>query len=113
MLRFAILDSNNNIIKVNMDDYKNWLKKNESKKIIKRTFINNKILISTVFLGIDHSSYIYKNKPTKPLWFETMVFDHNIPPKLKEYMLRYETHERALRGHKTMERFVRWQLDKK
>lgn len=55
------------------------------------------ILVSTVFLGINHnfSFEIYDDTLTEPLWYETMIFggDHD------QEQWRYGTLEAAMRGH--------------
>jgi len=58
---------------------------------VAKTTISEKINVSTVFLGLDHS---FGNGP--PLLFETMIFggEHD------QYQDRYETWEQAEAGHK-------------
>ena len=63
------------------------------------------ILISTVFLGIDHN-FIIKGPP---ILFETMVFGGN----LDEELVRYCTYEEAERGHKNMVQRVKNSLIEK
>ena len=58
------------------------------------------IRISTVFLGIDHSS----DKADDPLLFETMVF---LPNGDAGRMRRYFTWEEAEQGHKEIADLVR------
>lgn len=50
------------------------------------------ILVSTVFLGMDHG---YPADPTKPVVFETMVFGG----PLDGSQGRYATYELAIKGH--------------
>lgn len=52
------------------------------------------VLVSTVFLGIDHSMSF--NNPGVPILFETMVFGGIY----NEYQWRYATWEEAEKGHK-------------
>lgn len=52
------------------------------------------VLVSTVFLGIDHSMSF--REPCAPILFETMVFGG----VYDQYQWRYETWEEAEKGHK-------------
>lgn len=58
---------------------------------VAKTAVSDKVNVSTVFLGLDHS---FGNGP--PLLFETMIFggEHD------QYQDRYETWEQAEAGHK-------------
>ena len=79
-----------------------WFEKN-SERIIQHNLING-ILISTVFLGLDHN---YDAGP--PLLWETMIFDlyHEDP------QWRYTSHESALKGHQRAIRKVDLAIRKK
>ncbi len=75
-----------------------WFEKNE--RCIDKTE-TDKYLISTVFLGIDHSFGVQG----PPILFETMVFKHGDwdSGSLKDNdMMRYATIDEARVGHKTM-----------
>lgn len=64
-------------------------------KIIMRTKLSNKAVVSTVWLGIDHS---FGDGP--PLIFETMIFEKWDKQDLEEcYCDRYTTEEEARAGH--------------
>ena len=67
--------------------------KDRKKNVIRRTKIKD-VKISTVFLGIDHSTDYCKN--AKPLLFETMVFGGDLDLEME----RYETKKEAIIGHK-------------
>lgn len=58
---------------------------------IARTVVGRAV-VSTVFLGLDHS---FTGGP--PVLFETMIFERHRP---REYMERYCTIEEAERGHR-------------
>jgi len=58
---------------------------------VAKTNISDEIIVSTVFLGIDHN-FLGK----LPILFETMVFGG----KLNEQMERYTTWQNAEEGHK-------------
>ena len=72
---------------------------------IERTRVGD-IIISTVFLGLDHS---HGNRP--PILFETMCFrDKNRNPKsgvaMDDCMERYATYDEAIIGHNKMVEFI-------
>lgn len=59
-------------------------------RTVKKTLLPNKVMVSTVFLGLDHN---WNGGP--PILFETMVFGgpHN------EYQERYATWDQAEKDH--------------
>jgi len=59
---------------------------------IANTIIDNRVRVSTVFLGIDHAY----NPDSDPILFETMVFGG----KEDGFQDRYSTKEEAIAGHK-------------
>ena len=70
-------------------------------KIVRHTHDSTPDLISTVWLGLDHSfGYLYGEHV--PLIFETMIFggEHD------QYQERYSTEEQALDGHARAELMV-------
>ncbi len=73
-----------------------WL--NTANRTVARTNIG-KIIISTVFLGLDHRFF----GKGRPILYETMVFGG----KLDQAMERYCTKEEALKGHNAMVKQVR------
>lgn len=73
---------------VKVDDVSEWAREYNNNKIIEHTKIND-ILISTAFLGIDHSM------GKIPILFETMIFGG----KYDDYQDRYSTYEEAIKGH--------------
>lgn len=60
-------------------------------RIVKQTKLNQDILVSTVFLGLDHNF----TGQGPPLLFETMVFGG----ALVQHCERYSTWEEAEKGH--------------
>lgn len=70
-----------------------------SREVIKTKI--GKVLISTVFLALDHNYGGSK----KPVLYETMIFNSR-NKKLYEYQERYCTKEEALKGHKKAVLFV-------
>jgi hypothetical protein len=69
-----------------------WARAFEKDRLIKKTELDNGVLVSTVFLGLDHQ---YGNGP--PLVFETMIFGTGGD----EYQTRCSTYEQALEMHQT------------
>lgn len=91
---YAILDDNHNVVPVTIDEFVQWF--SEHDRTVALDELPNGMLVSTVFLGMNHD---YTG--TYPLWFETMVFkDHR--SLLEEDMDRYETWDEALEGHARM-----------
>lgn len=90
---YYTLDANKNIIGTN--DINVWGKFFQSKeKILAQEHID-KIMISTVFLGIDHGSPFGKGTP---VLFETMVFGGELNGEQE----RYCSYDEAMAGHKIM-----------
>lgn len=91
MSRWYILNNNNKPIPASITEAADWLEESSDRRTIKRDEIGD-ILVSTVFLGLDHA-WIPGGKPV--LW-ETMIFggEHD------QYQERYTSHEDALEGHK-------------
>lgn len=73
----------------NIQEWGVWFEKSD--RHVKKTNITEDIMISTVFLGMDHSFGI----GGPPLLFETMIFGgpHD------EYQERYATWDEAEKGH--------------
>lgn len=68
-----------------------WFEKSSEIRIVKQDKIG-KFMVSTVFLGLDHS---YGGG--KKILFETMVFNNKM---VGELFMRYATWKEAERGHK-------------
>ncbi len=86
-----ILDKDNKPVKSTIIQHSEWLEANPERKAVKQENVGI-ILVSTVFLGLDHAW----NSDIPVLW-ETMIFggEHD------QYQERYTSHEDALEGHKT------------
>lgn len=85
-----------------IDDLHEWAKSFESQnRTVAKTNIGE-ILISTVFLGLDH-----QYGEGDPLLFETMVFGIDDD----EYQERYSTWEQAEEGHNKAIEFVKSKID--
>ena len=66
-------------------------------------------LVSTVWLGLDHS-FSFGNDPVTPIIFETMVFSEAEARKSswgEEYQQRYSTEKEAREGHERIFNMVR------
>jgi hypothetical protein len=72
-----------------------WLE--NADRVIAKTQFSPEVLVSTVFLGINHGF------GERPLWFETMVFGG----AFDGYLDRYETWEQAFKGHQHVLDLVR------
>lgn len=82
-----------------ISEWATWFEKND--RIIKQTKFGE-VLVSTVFLGIDHN--FIRNSNKKPVLFETMIFGgkHDL------FQERYITYQEAEVGHeKACEMIVR------
>ena len=84
---------NKKAVKATLLEWAKWFETNN--RIIKQDTLDSGILVSTVFLGLNH-----RFGEGKPLIFETMVFDDNDGGD--HDMERYSTYEQALNGHKKM-----------
>lgn len=71
-------------------------------KVVKQERTEKGTMVSTVWLGLDHS-FMFSGDPTAPiLIFETMTFASG-----EEYMERYTTEEEAREGHERIANMVR------
>lgn len=79
---------------IRIDNILDWAKRFEDKgdRIISRDNFGG-VLVSTVFLGLDHSFSLNEDAP--PILFETMVFGGS----MDQYQERYATIEAAEQGH--------------
>lgn len=87
---YAILDQDHNVIKSDLMTWGRFVGENRN-KIVQQDRIKD-VLVSTVFLGLNHNWNPYG----PPLWFETMIFEgpHD------QYQERYTTWKEAEEGHK-------------
>ena len=87
----AILVGTDVVLEPDLTRWALWFE--SSDRTVKRTQMPSGDIVSTVFLGIDHSMF----GPT-PLWFETMIFssDEN---NYELYQTRCSTYEEALKMH--------------
>ena len=90
MSRWYILNNNNKPIPASIIEAADWLEEGSDRRTVKRDEIGD-ILVSTVFLGLDHSW----TPGGKPVLWETMIFggEHD------QYQERYTSHKDALEGH--------------
>lgn len=94
MLKKYLLDENNNL--VICEDHTEWvLRFNSINRYVDLTEKDN-IVVSTVFLGMDHGFSI--SQPNQPILFETMVFGDMHDTKVR----RYSTWGEAVKGHREM-----------
>ena len=82
-------------------DVTTWSKgfeNNGRDKLVRRDDLANGIVISTVWLGIDHNFGV-----GPPLIFESMIFsDKRDTPKAELDCIRYSTEKQAIAGHKRL-----------
>jgi hypothetical protein len=103
-LRFYILDKHR-VIQTN--DVLEWVECMESReRIVARTEFACGVLVSTVFLGLDHRF----GRKGPPLVFETMVFELAESGSSDEQ--RYSSWDDAETGHKAVVRRVKAQIKK-
>ncbi len=80
-----------------------WLER--SNRILARTPIG-KVVVSTVFLGLDHSFF-----EKKPVLWETMIFGSKLKG-LVDYQVRYTSRNSAIKGHEDAVKFAKNMLKK-
>jgi hypothetical protein len=94
-MKHYTLDNARNIVECK--DILKWAAWFETASRIVRKTEKGKVIVSTVFLGLDHSFEIFNGsmKDYKPILFETMIFggEHD------QYQERYATWEEAEAGH--------------
>ena len=89
MSKWYILNNNNKPIPASITEAADWLEEGSDRRTVKRDEIGD-ILVSTVFLGLDHAW-----DSNVPVLWETMIFggEHD------QYQDRYTSHKDALEGH--------------
>ena len=101
-MRSYIFDNEGNPVEEpNLTKWGEWFSDNDSKRIVKQDTIGD-VLVSTVFLGLDHNF-----EGGIPLLYETMIFQKG---KSRDYQDRYSTKEEALEGHERAIKHVKGQL---
>lgn len=89
-----VLDENGNPKPI--DDvlaWGSWLETTDRQ--VAEDFVDNRIRVSTIFLGLDHS---WDEGP--PVLWETMLFGDEGAPFQQGEQMRYRSREDALKGHK-------------
>lgn len=79
-----------------------WMEESREDRVLARTMIGNGVVVSTVFLGIDHSW-----TGANPILYETMIFggEHD------QDQWRYATLDEAVLGHQAAIALVRDDLE--
>jgi hypothetical protein len=88
------LDKDKNVIPCDLNTWAEMFEDNEVRRVKLDTInegLHNEIVISTVFLGLDHGF----GERDKPFVFETMIFGG----ENDQYQKRYVSYEDALKGH--------------
>jgi len=101
MIKWYILEKGKIKLCKDMMKIENFLRSKE--KIIKQTHIG-KVMVSTVFLSLDHSFNL--TKKSKPILFETMIFGSK-RIALKDYQVRYSSLKDAKNGHLDAVKFAK------
>jgi hypothetical protein len=97
-MRCYILDDNKNPIPASFDEWAHWLAVDPNRKIVKQDYLPNNIMVSTVFLGMDHNFGLFDPSILfNPILFETMIFGSNYEDQ--GYQTRCSTYEEALQMH--------------
>jgi hypothetical protein len=109
---FAVLDEEHNVIVTSdIQEFGRFFEQSE-KRVVAKTQISG-LLVSTVFLGINHGFL----SGQRPFWFETMVFaddDRAMPPEVEALLSkwregqqqRYSTWREAEEGHARMVQII-------
>lgn len=97
MARYYILDNDNRPVPVDQMTWATWW--GEAERSIGMTQITSEVLVSTVFMGIDHRF----RGDGPPLLFETMIFGG----PLNERQWRYVSLDDATIGHAAAVRMAR------
>ena len=89
MSDYYVLDKDHKPIRATLDEWSKFTEPHCTSRVARDE--NDEILVSTVFLGLDHN---WGEGP--PILFETMIFggEHD------EDQWRYETWDEAIAGHK-------------
>ena len=97
--RYVIMTEAGELVPVGPIRWARWLEENRTLRQLEQDEVEG-VLISTVFLGLDHSF----EKDAPPLYFESMVFKKT-GKKVDWHELemeRYSTRDEALRGHRKL-----------
>lgn len=97
---YILDDGNNSVACPDVIEWGKWFEENSHRRKVSRNTVGwnfppfKKMLISTVFLGLDHANF----GDDKPLLFETMVFYDG--SWMDIYCKRCSTYAEALEQHK-------------
>ena len=101
-MRYILKDK----VPIRCDDYEEWSNFLMTNRIVRQDQLAGPILISTIFLGLDHNF----SGEGDPILFETMMFG---APKLEGYQMRYKTWDEAELGHDIALQFVKKVFEEK
>ena|SRR6185436_8176985 len=102
-LMYYILEGHEVIPVTDVLIWAKWFEKAWPARQVAHTDVTNEIMVSTVFLGLDHSFGF----GGPPLLFETMVFGG----PMDQEMERYSTWDEAKAGHEEMVQKVRMGME--
>jgi len=96
MSHFYLLDENKVPYEVSVEKCYKMMDMDYDMKVVGKDMVGD-ILVSTVFLGLDHSHYGQEG----PILFETMIFEMGaISGEFDGFQRRYKTYDEAVEGHK-------------
>ncbi len=98
---YYILDGHTPIKAEDMLKWAMWFE--TADRIVAQTEISEAVMVSTVFLGLDHN---YTGEGP-PVLFETFVFGGELEGECH----RYRTWEEAEEGHERIVKIVRWESE--
>lgn len=85
------------VVPVEPEEYVEWLHQNQdfekSRRVAHTVIPERSLVVSTVFLGIDHGFF------GVPKWFETMIYREGSGNSFLDFQNRYTTWDEALEGH--------------
>jgi hypothetical protein len=94
-----VLDGHTPVPARDVLEWGRFMEESPWRKLGRAEWHQRSIMVSTVFLGVDHNDYGLGHGP--PVLFETMVFAGQ-DPEIDQDQRRYSTWDRALAGHRAM-----------
>jgi hypothetical protein len=108
-MNYTLDENNNPVLEPDLLKWAEWFETSGDKRTVEVTSIGD-ILVSTVFLSIDHSFGI-----EEPVLYETKCFqegDNSQMVELEDFSNRYYTREEALTGHHEAVATIRKMIEK-
>jgi len=96
MIKYYALNDDNIAVECNMEYALLCGTEDLVSNIIQQTDVSDGLMVSTIFLGMDHC---FGGSESTPLLFETMLMGNT---EEEEVCVRYETYVQAVEGHWNM-----------